>query len=219
MAIPPRMIAKSLHVLCTDMAIRQYHLGRRQASVDRTRTQILAAARDVFTEAGFHAAGLEEVAARAGVTRKTVYNQFGSKRGLLDALISDLEERPAIERRVEVILDAPDPRAALDGYFREACRFWAANQAVMRNLFGLAATDAEARQVLGAHDAARKRRLVQFVTRLAARQALSTGRSEALETLWFLGSFAAFDQLAGPSSLSVSKAVRVLGRLARSLLQ
>ncbi len=201
------------------MAIRQYHLGRRQVSVDRTRTQILAAARDVFTEAGFHMAGLEEVAARAGVTRKTVYNQFGSKRGLLDALISDVEERPAIARRVETLLDAPDPRTALDGYFHEACRFWAANQAVMRNLFGLAATDAEARQVLAAHDSARKRRLGPFVRRLAAQHALRARQEEALETLWFLGSFAAFDHLSERSSLPVSRVARILGRLAGSLLR
>jgi AcrR family transcriptional regulator len=201
------------------MAIRQYRLGRRQASVDRTRRQILSAARDVFTEAGFHSAGLEEVAARAGVTRKTVYNQFGSKRGLLDALISDLEERPAIGHRVEAILAAPDPRTSLDGYFHEACRFWAANQTVMRNLYGLAATDAEARQVLAAHDAARKRRLVPFVTRLAARQQLSTGAAEAIETMWLLGSFAAFDHLSATSSLPITRVARILGRLARSLLR
>jgi AcrR family transcriptional regulator len=201
------------------MAIRQYRLGRRQASVDRTRTRILVAAREVLTRAGFHGAGLEEVAARAGVTRKTVYNQFGSKRGLLDALVSDLEERPAIGIRVQALLDSPDPRRSLDGYFREACRFWAANQTVMRNLYGLAATDAEARQVLGAHDTARKRRLVPFVSKLASQQALRTGRTEALETLWFLGSFVAFDHLSGPSSLPVSRVARILSRLAGSLLR
>jgi len=201
------------------MAIRQYRLGRRQASVDRTRTRILVAAREVFTEAGFHGADLEEVAARAGVTRKTVYNQFGSKRGLLDALVSDLEERPAIGIRVQALLDSPEPRRSLDAYFREACRFWAANQTVMRNLYGLAATDSEARQVLAAHDAARKRRLMPFVTRLAARQELNTGRSEALETLWLLGSFAAFDHLSWLSALPVSGVARILSRLARSLVR
>ena len=200
------------------MALRQYRLGRRQAAVDRTRAHILAAAGEVFTEAGFHGAGLAEVAARAGVTRKTVYNQFGSKRRLLDELISNLEEEPAIKTRVQAILEAPDPQRSLDGYFRESCRFWAANQTVMRNLYGLAATDAEARQVLAAHDAARKRRLVPFVNRLAAQQELRTGTSEALEALWFLGSFAAFDHLAGTSALPVTRAARILGRLARSLL-
>ncbi len=201
------------------MAIRQYRLGRRQASLDRNRTRILAAARAAFTEAGFHGAGLEEVAARAGVTRKTVYNQFGSKRGLLDELISDLEERPAIKTRVQAFLDAPDPRKSLDGYFREACRFWSANQTVMRNLYGLAATDAEARQVLAAHDSARKQRLVPFVTRLASQRGLTTRAAEALETLWFLGSFAAFDHLSGSSLLPVTRVARILSRLAGSLLR
>ena len=200
------------------MAIRQYRLGRRQASVDRTRTRILSAAEHAFAEAGFYGADLEDVSARAGVTRKTVYNQFASKRGVLDALISEMEERASIGDRIQAILEAPDPRRSLAVYFREACRFWAANQTVMRNLYGLAATDTEARQVLAAHDAARKRRLVSFVNKLAAQHALSTGPAEALETLWFLSSFAAFEHLAERSSLSVAKVARILGRLAGSLM-
>ena len=41
----------------------------------------------------------------------------------------------------------------------------------------------------------------------------------ALETLWFLGSFAAFDHLSGPSALPVGRVAGILGRLARSLLR
>jgi len=57
-------------------------LGRRQAAADRTRAAILAAARDLLVEGG---PGLSAaaVAQRAGVSRITVYNRFGSMPGLL----------------------------------------------------------------------------------------------------------------------------------------
>ncbi len=72
---------------------RSYRLGRREASVSRTHERILDAARSLFAEVGFHGVGLEEVARRADVSRKTVYYQFGSKRGLLEAVVADAERR------------------------------------------------------------------------------------------------------------------------------
>ena len=64
---------------------RSYRLGRRQAAVDSTRVAILTAARDELAsgEPGLSAGA---VARRAGVSRLTVYNQFGSKAGLLREL-------------------------------------------------------------------------------------------------------------------------------------
>ena len=66
------------------MGRRSYQLGKRQASVDQTRDSILRAARDeVVAGAGV---SLARVAEKAGVSRITVYNQFGSKAGLLQAI-------------------------------------------------------------------------------------------------------------------------------------
>ena len=41
---------------------------------------LLDAARDVFGREGFHAASMEAVARRAGVTKPTLYDHFPSKR-------------------------------------------------------------------------------------------------------------------------------------------
>lgn len=201
------------------MAVRQYRLGRRHLAAERTRSQILHAARAVFAEQGFHAAGLEEVAARAGITRKTVYNQFGSKLGLLEALLSELEGRANLGSRVQAALDLGQPERALRAYFREACRFWSADQAVLRNLLGAAATDVEALHILERHDLARKQRLIPYVTRLAAEGRLRVLPQDALEVLWFLGSFPAFDHLARRSSLPGSKVAGILTSFARTLLR
>ena len=56
------------------------------------RSLILARALDLWSERGYDAVGVQEIVDAAGITKPTLYHYFGSKRGLLDALI---EERSA----------------------------------------------------------------------------------------------------------------------------
>lgn len=62
-------------------------LGRTQA--DATRRGVLVAARDVFKRLGYARATIEAVAAAAHVSVPTVYAGFGSKAGLLSAVVAD----------------------------------------------------------------------------------------------------------------------------------
>lgn len=48
---------------------------------------ILAAARGSFLERGFHASTIEDIAARAGVSKVTLYNRFGDKETLFEAMV------------------------------------------------------------------------------------------------------------------------------------
>jgi TetR/AcrR family transcriptional regulator, mexJK operon transcriptional repressor len=48
---------------------------------------IVAAARDSFLEKGFHASTIEDIAARASVSKVTLYNRFGDKEALFDAMV------------------------------------------------------------------------------------------------------------------------------------
>src|SRR5207247_9450254 len=64
---------------------RPTRLGRRQAAVDRTATSILSATRELVAETG-RGVTVAAIARRAGVTRVTVYNRFGSLAALLGAL-------------------------------------------------------------------------------------------------------------------------------------
>jgi len=73
---------------------RPYRLGRREASVEETREKVIAAAHEVFSEAGFYRANLDDVAKKAGVARATVYYQFKSKFGLLEATIDHVRLAP-----------------------------------------------------------------------------------------------------------------------------
>jgi len=58
---------------------------------DRSRSLILDAADEAFRERGFAAVSVEEIASRAGLTRKTVYNLFGSKEEIAHQLIARVE--------------------------------------------------------------------------------------------------------------------------------
>ncbi len=62
--------------------------------IDRSRTLILDAAAGAFAELGFGGASMEEIARRAGLTRKTVYNLFKSKEDLALAFIAQVEAEP-----------------------------------------------------------------------------------------------------------------------------
>lgn len=55
----------------------------------RVKGRILDAARSLFSEQGYHAASMAEVAARAGLGKAAVYHYFKSKRSLLQALHTD----------------------------------------------------------------------------------------------------------------------------------
>jgi AcrR family transcriptional regulator len=60
--------------------------GEQQAE---TRRRVLTAADRVFTDRGFHAARVEEIAAHAGYTRGAVYSNFKNKDELALAIIED----------------------------------------------------------------------------------------------------------------------------------
>lgn len=49
--------------------------------------QILEAALDTFYKKGFHACGVELLAHQAGTTKRTLYAHFGSKEGLIEAVL------------------------------------------------------------------------------------------------------------------------------------
>jgi AcrR family transcriptional regulator len=55
----------------------------------RTRAQIVVAATEVFGNVGFHAGSVRMIADRVGTSPATVMQHFGSKEGLLTAVIED----------------------------------------------------------------------------------------------------------------------------------
>src|SRR5512139_3648504 len=52
------------------------------------RSRILSCALRLFASRGYDAVGVQEIVDAAGITKPTLYHYFGSKRGLLDALLT-----------------------------------------------------------------------------------------------------------------------------------
>ncbi len=87
---------------------------------DARPAEILAAALEVFTERGYAAARLEDVARRAGVTKGTMYLYFDSKEALLEAAVRE-NILPVIERGERRLDEYEGPADAL---LRELVRTW-----------------------------------------------------------------------------------------------
>jgi AcrR family transcriptional regulator len=60
---------------------------------EATKARILKAAADVFGRRGIHAAGINEVVEAAGASKLTIYKNFGSKDGLVEAVLTDRTQR------------------------------------------------------------------------------------------------------------------------------
>ncbi|MXP21332.1 TetR family transcriptional regulator [Gordonia sp. HNM0687] len=86
--------------------------------------EILAAASELFYEQGIHAVGVEAIAAHAGVTKRTLYDRFGSKEQLVVEYLRarDLAWRDLVTERLAQA--DGDPRARLHAIYG-AARDWA----------------------------------------------------------------------------------------------
>ena len=95
---------------------------RRNARLPRTarRAQLMAAARDVFVTRGYHAAGMDEIAERAGVSKPVLYQHFPGKLDLyLDLLHSYVDDlvRGVREALASTSDNKLRVRAAVQAYF------------------------------------------------------------------------------------------------------
>jgi len=92
--------------------------GKRERNKAQNRTEILAAAREVFTELGYDAATVRDVIRKTKLASGTFYNYFPDKESVFRALLRDSEER-RLERLSRVVVD---PKAGYERYVRDAVR-------------------------------------------------------------------------------------------------
>ncbi|WP_439213757.1 TetR/AcrR family transcriptional regulator [Duffyella gerundensis] len=64
---------------------------RRAESMEENRTKLITAARKAFAEKGFAAASMDELTASVGLTRGALYHNFGDKKGLLAAVVAQMD--------------------------------------------------------------------------------------------------------------------------------
>ena len=200
------------------MSPRPYQLGLRRASVDQTRARIIEAARALLSADGVPGFSVDAVARRAGVARMTVYYQFGSKRGLLEALFDDLAARGGMERMAAVYAE-PDPVAALSQLVTVFAGFWEADRVIMRRVRSLAALDMVQEEAVRARDERRRAHCRAIAGRLAEQYGHPSPDAfeETVDILHTLLSFETFDTLAGPSR-TILQVAPLVDRLVRTVV-
>lgn len=81
---------------------------RTRAEMEETRATLLATARKVFSEQGYAEAAMDDLTAQAGLTRGALYHHFGDKKGLLAAVVEQIDNE--MDCRLQAISDnAEDP--------------------------------------------------------------------------------------------------------------
>jgi AcrR family transcriptional regulator len=76
------------------------------------REQLVSVGRSLFAEKGFEATSIEEIAARAGVSKPVVYEHFGGKEGLY-AVVVDREMGDLLDRLTRA-LSSGEPHALVE---------------------------------------------------------------------------------------------------------
>ena len=203
------------------MSPRPYRLGQRQVATEQTRARILTAARELLlTSDAFSGFSIDAVARQADVARMTVYHQFGSKIGLLEALSDFLAAHGGMEQLANAFRQ-PDPLDALDKYITVFSRFWNSDRLVTRRLRALSALDPDFEQVVKARDERRREGLRVIVLRFVEKYRKPTPEAfdEIVNILYTLLSFESFDTLAGHtrSIEEVSPLVQQIARAAITL--
>lgn len=80
---------------------------RRSETMEENRAKLLMAARKAFAEKGFAAASMDELTASVGLTRGALYHNFGDKKGLLAAVVAQMDGEMAQQAKAKAA-DAGD---------------------------------------------------------------------------------------------------------------
>lgn len=187
---------------------RPYKSPVRAAAADETRARILDAGRELLSAGrGQPAFSLDAVARQAGVTRLTVYNQFESKRGLLEAIFDDSARRGGL-MEIPWVFEAPDVREALRRFVTLFCRFWATHAKMVPRVAAVARLDEEIGQSLKPRTERRR----QVLEKLIERTPVRGDRRTLVDVLFAVTGFEVFEALSahGRSHAAVEAIVQQL---------
>ncbi|NEK39460.1 TetR/AcrR family transcriptional regulator [Rhizobium leguminosarum] len=78
------------------MKLRDCMVRKRSETMQENRVKLIAAARKTFAEKGYSAASMDELTADVGLTRGALYHNFQDKRGLLAAVVEQIDTEMAV---------------------------------------------------------------------------------------------------------------------------
>jgi AcrR family transcriptional regulator len=173
---------------------RKYSSAVREEQAVRTRTRILDAAAELFLERGYARTTMKDIAVQAEVARDTVHAIFGSKAGVLTALI---DYRLVPDGSVTNVTQLPgalaikgevDQRKQIELFARFIAGISTELRPVYEILRTASAVEPEMAKVFEEMDQFRMNNMQTYAKWIAARGPLRVSIRQAGETIWALAS-------------------------------
>jgi AcrR family transcriptional regulator len=175
---------------------RAYRPQRRSTRAEETRGKIMSAVRELLAEGKFHESTVDVVADRAGIARATLYQHFRSRLDLVDAICDTFDVNPAL-LAVREAVEIPDTDTALAETISNTVGFWSSEDPILSQLYGVAAIDPAARDLVDRQRADRRGEMQRLIRHLRANGRLRAKLTErhAVASLMMLTSYETFREL------------------------
>jgi AcrR family transcriptional regulator len=184
----------------SDNTDRRSSLRARHAAV--TRSAILDAARRLFAEQGYAATAVRPIAEEAAVAVQTLYTTFGSKQGLLLALVDTVREQAGSQELGERMEHTDDPRELVRLAARIRRQIMELGGDIVATFREGAAGDPEVRAAYEVGQGRTREGVGRMCARLEAVGALRPGLTHKLAVDQVVAMFSAeiYEELTGPHS-------------------
>jgi AcrR family transcriptional regulator len=203
---------------------RRYDATRRRQAAARTRTAILDAARELFTERGYTATPMTAIAERAGVALDTVYASVGRKpelaRLLIETAISGTDQAIPAEQRdyVRAVQAAPDAETKIALYAAAVTAIAPRLAVVLAIIQQAAHTEPDLAALWDQIAERRAANMRRFVADLATVTPLRLDLGDAADIVWATNAAELYQLLVGRRGWSPQRYERFLTDTWRRLL-
>lgn len=179
----------------------------RTVAMVQTRARILAAALEMLPDAA--TVPVDTIAGRAGVSVQTLYSHFGSKRGLLLAVIDTVQQDAGLYADFELVWRSPDGETALRRMVEATIRIWDHAWPIVEFAERARRADPEILRYLREIDGYRRSNLVSITERLMLEGRLRRGSDAqtAAEAAFALSVPPVYEELVRVRSWPLDRAV------------
>lgn len=174
---------------------RTYHSPQRERQAQETRRRILEAARRLFRTAGYAGTTLDRIAEEAGVSSKTISAAYGSKVGILAALVLPTSGRG--QAAIEEVRETAEPARRVERVAELCATVYGELTPEFELLRGAGTLAPELGQLARQIEERRRANGTRLIAYLAEQGALHAGleADEAGDILWTLTGYDAYRAL------------------------
>jgi AcrR family transcriptional regulator len=168
----------------------KYHSTARREQARATRARVLDSAMQLFTDNGYGGTSVAAIASRAGVSDRMIYLTFGSKPGILFALLEHMAPVPRETFEADLTAAAADPHRQLELAVSFIVDYYAGAAPFLSILRAAAATEPDRQGFIDQGEAFRRAAQEPLVRHWSQHGWLAPGRTaaEAADILWALTS-------------------------------